>query len=78
MIGDYFTKPLGGAKFRLFRNIIMNCDHDECSPVDNNALLAAHHRTIEACYVTDVNDDEPQIQKESDRQRVGSQECVGK
>ncbi len=39
MVGDFFTKPLGGAKFRRFRNIIMNCARDEHGPVDTDALL---------------------------------------
>jgi hypothetical protein len=74
----FFTKPLGGAKFRWFQNITMNCDHGKYGPVDSNTLLVAQHQTIKACDVTDVNDDEPQQQKDSDRQGVGSQECVGK
>ena len=34
MIGDFFTKPLQGTKFRLFRNIIMNCSYNEYGPVN--------------------------------------------
>ena len=26
MRGDFFTKPLQGAKFHRFRNLILNCD----------------------------------------------------
>ena len=78
MISDFFNKPLSGAKFRRFRNIIMNCNRDEYGPVDTNAVMAAHHRTIEACDVTDVNDDEPRITTDPDQKEVGSQECVGK
>ena len=33
MKGDFFTKPVGGAKFRRFRNIIMNISHDEYGPI---------------------------------------------
>ncbi|KAL7527451.1 hypothetical protein ACHAXR_001965 [Thalassiosira sp. AJA248-18] len=29
MIGDFFTKPVGGAKFCRFQNIIMNISHNE-------------------------------------------------
>ena len=29
MVGDFFTKPLNGAKFCKFCNTIMNCGHDE-------------------------------------------------
>ncbi len=36
MIGDFFTKPLHGSKFRKFRNIVMNCEYDEFGPVDPN------------------------------------------
>ena len=36
MIGDFFTKPLQGSKFRKFRNIVMNCEYDEFGPVDPN------------------------------------------
>ena len=39
MIEDFFTKPLTGAKFRRFRNIIMNCDFDEDGPVDVDDLV---------------------------------------
>ena len=38
MVGDFFTKPLTGAKFRKFRNIIMNCDHDEPTPTDYSVI----------------------------------------
>ena len=34
MIGDFFTNPLQGSKFRRFRNIIMNCSYDEYGPVN--------------------------------------------
>jgi hypothetical protein len=48
MIGDFFTKPLGGAKFRRFRNIIMNCDVDEHGKVDTDELMAAHYKRVDA------------------------------
>ena len=47
MIGDFFTKPLGGAKFRRFRNIIMNCSYDEHGPVDVDALMEVHQKRME-------------------------------
>jgi len=78
MIGDFFTKPLCGAKFRRFQNIRMNCNHDKYGPLDTNVLMAAHHRTIKALDVPDVNNDEPQIQNNPYHKEVGSQECVGK
>ena len=42
IIGDFFTKPLGGAKFRRFWNIIMNCSYNEHGPVDVDALMEVH------------------------------------
>ena len=47
MIGDFFTKPLGGIKFRRFRNIIMNCDVDDYGPVNIDELTAAHHERVD-------------------------------
>ena len=43
MIGDFFTKPVEGAKFWRFRNIIMNSSHDEYGPVDVDELMAIHN-----------------------------------
>ena len=43
MIADFFTKPLSGAKFRRFRNIIMNVSHDEYGPVEYDELTAIHY-----------------------------------
>ena len=40
MIGGFFTKPVGGAKFRRFRNIIMNVSHDEYGPVNMEDLMS--------------------------------------
>ena len=89
MIGDFFTKPLGGAKFRRFRNIIMNCDVDEYGPVDVDELTAAHFKRVDG-YVshdgsknTGVNDRdgedfEPVSYGSKMVKLVGSQECVGK
>ena len=47
MIGYFFTKPLGGAKFRRFRNIIMNINYDEFGPVDMDELMAIHHEKMQ-------------------------------
>ena len=47
MIGDFFTKPLGGVKFCRFRNIIMHCGFDEHGPVDIDALTATHYKKME-------------------------------
>ena len=66
MIGDFFTKPLQGAKFRRFRNIIMNCDYDELGPVNPNDGLNITMRL-------------PSMKHEPSRTNgsSGSQECVG-
>ena len=83
MIGDFFTKPLGGAKFRRFRNIIMNISHDEYGPVDVDALMTVHNekmqKRIEAIsqHMNEYGD-EPTINKCSETVANGdSQECVG-
>ena len=47
MIGDFFTTPVGGAKFRQFCNIIMNISHDEYGPVDVDELMALHNAKIQ-------------------------------
>ena len=54
MIGDFFTKPLGGAKFRRFRNIILNCSVDEHGPVDIDELTKAHFKRVDT--TVDVKD----------------------
>ena len=68
MIGDFFTKPLGGAKFRRFRNIIMNISHDEHGPVDVDELTAIHYDKMKV-----------RIGESKPMQSIdpGSQECVG-
>ena len=43
MIGDFFRKPIGWAKFQRFHNIMMNIDHDEFEPVGMDELMAIHH-----------------------------------
>ena len=47
MIGDFFTKPLGGAKFRRFCNIIMNIRYDEYVLVEMDELTAIHNAKME-------------------------------
>jgi hypothetical protein len=47
MIGDFFTKPLGGSKFSRFRDIIMNCDVDDYGPVNVDELMAAHFNRVD-------------------------------
>ena len=65
------TKPVGGAKFRRFLNIIMNISHDEYGSVDVDALMAVHNektqKRIDALsqHVNEY-DDEPTISKFSD------------
>ena len=79
MIADFFTKPLGGAKFRRFRNIIMNISHDEYGHVDMDELMAIHEakmkRRVE--LVAGEMEDEPTVEKVSKMSTVDSQECVG-
>ncbi len=83
MIGNFFTKPLGGGvKFRRFRNIIMNCSFDEHGPVDVDEIMAVHRQKMEnRILVTDTskgNSDEPMIDKTSQTSNnIGSKECVG-
>ena len=81
MIGDFFTKPLGGAKFRRFRNIIMNCREDEHGAVDVDALMARHYKTVEVRgkeQNTEFPENEPMILRNDVNSKViGSQECVG-
>ena len=47
MIGDFFTNPVGGAKFHRFCNIIKNVNRDEYRPVDVDKLMAIHNEKIE-------------------------------
>ena len=68
MIGDFFTKPLGGAKFRRFRNIIMNISHDDNGPVDVDALMTVHNEKTQEIFDVisqheNEYDDEPTISK---------------
>ena len=63
MIADFFTKLLNGAKFRKFRNLIMNCAYDEMGPVEEGPELNV------------INDPAgPKTYKDA---LTGSQECVG-
>ena len=85
MIGDFFTKPVTGAKFRRFRNIIMNCDTDEYGPVDIDELMAAHYKRVDGKFDVDTKRDVGNIQSVMrddleptiDKTLAGSQECVG-
>jgi hypothetical protein len=83
MIGDFFTKPLGGSKFRRFRNIIMNCDVDDYGPVDVDKLMAAHFNRVDG---GDDGSRNKSVKKDPESpsygprmvKLVGSQECVGR
>ena len=46
MIGDFFTKPLGGNKFRRFCNIIMNCECDDYGVVDVDTIMRDHYERV--------------------------------
>ena len=80
MIGDFITKLLGGAKFRLFRNIIMNCSEDEHGAVDVDELMASHYRTVDV-RISDkkreITENEPTFLKNENLKDVNSQKCVG-
>ena len=80
MIGDFFTKLLEGAKFRRFRNIIMNCGEDEHGTVNVDELMASYYRTVDV-RISDKNpettENEPTFLKNENLKAVNSQECVG-
>ena len=69
MIGDFFTKPLQGAKFRRFRNIIMNIAEDENGPVDMDALMEVHYGKM---GINRIESTDNKCQSTE-----SSQECVG-
>ena len=52
MIGDYFTKPLQGAKFREFRDLILNIDSTQYPPMPTDDGASAltpteqNHRSV--------------------------------
>jgi len=72
MIDDFFTKPLGGHKFRCFRNIIMNCERDDYGVVDVDTIMRDHYERVRDNR--GVYDDEPMVSRTPET--VGSQECV--
>ena len=76
MIGDFFTKPLGGSKFRRFRNIIMNIEQDEHDPVDVDELMAIHHEKMQRRFEREISTESTNLPQEL-QQAVNSQECVG-
>ena len=83
MIGDFFTKPVGGAKFRRFRNIIMNISHEEYGPVDVDKLMALHNAKIQKSFkmiehIENRSESESTTSKENKTLAdMNSQECVG-
>ena len=79
MIGDFFTKPLGGRKFRRFRNIIMNCSKDKFGAVNVNELTAIHNAKMMGKVKVEKTSDDPSIPSERHKHEgiLGSQECVG-
>ena len=42
MIGGFFTKDVGGAKFCRFRNTITTISHNEYEPVDLDELTTMY------------------------------------
>lgn len=79
MIGDFFTKPLGGAKFRRFRNIIMNLDHDEYGTVNVDELMEIHQQKIakRMSISTDKGINTYDERDDPAGTSARSQECVG-
>ena len=82
MIGDFFTKPLGGGKFRRFRNIIMNVDRDKYGVVDMDALMGIHHAKMmrrmdaEGKYIDNEKIESTVDAGLAKKNNVDSQECV--
>ena len=84
MIGDFFTKPVGGAKFRRFCNIIMNISHNKYGPVDMDELMTIHNEkmlkrfnpVLEGSSTDSYKKGEHNINNEQDPAEVSSQECV--
>ena len=84
MIGNFFTKPLGGAKFRRFRNIIMNVSHDEYGPVNVDESMLIHNKKmtkrfdmiLEGAIADNYEMDEHNISKEKNLVELSSHECV--
>ena len=83
MIGDFFTKPLGGAKFCRFCNILLNCSHDDYRPVNMDKLMDVHHRRVGTSHITsntNIIRNEPTISTDmgSMTMTADSKECAGK
>ena len=84
MIGDFFTVPVGGAKFQRFRSIIMNVSHDEYGPFNVDKLIAIHYEKmtkrfdmiLEGTIADTYEMDEHNISKEQNPAESSSQECV--
>ena len=74
MIGDLFTKPLQGSKFRRFRNIITNCSYDEYGPVNIDKILIPDASNKQE----NIDDDSNTHSKNRDKKSVESQEYVGR
>ena len=81
----FLHKPVDGAKFRLFCNIIMNIDHDKYGPVDIYELMTIHNENmlkrfdvvLEGSITDSYRKGEHTISKESKTSaNVSSPECV--
>ena len=84
MISDFFTKPLGGAKFRRLRNIIMNVDFDEQGKVEMDAIMQIHQQKMSRRADADtlannnISKNEPTVSSGNRGiKHARSQECVG-
>ena len=69
MIGDFFTEPLQGAKFRKFRDVVMNCDGEK-----DVADASDDQHAKENDYDEENDPMSPSSYKNA---VIGSQECVG-
>ena len=79
MIGDFFTKPLQGAKFRRFRNIIMNITEDENGAVNIDELMEIHYRKMEESHNRKMEESGGNLESTDNegQSTESSQECVG-
>ena len=84
MIGDFFTKPVGGAKFWRFHDIIMNISHDAYGPFDVDKLMAIYNENmtkrfdmvLEGTTADRYEMNEHSISKEQRLAESSSQQCV--
>ena len=83
MIGEFFTKPVGEAKFCRFRNIIMHISHekygfdvDKLMAIHNEKMVTRFNVVVEGSIADNYEMDEHSITKEQDPAESSSQEFV--